>query len=85
MMGVFAELERNMISQRVKSGIINAKTKGKTLGRPVTTTENIPPIFFKHYPKYKNGTINKIEFSRICNFSYPTIYKYLNIVEKGVN
>ena len=32
MMGVFSELERNMISQRVKSGLQNAKAKGKQLG-----------------------------------------------------
>ncbi len=29
MMAVFAEMERNMISQRVKSGMRNAKAKGK--------------------------------------------------------
>ena len=38
MMGVFSELERNMISQRVKSGLKNAKAKGKQLGRPTTST-----------------------------------------------
>ena len=83
MMGVFSELERNIISQRVKSGIDNAKAKGKTIGRPVTTADDIPNVFYKHYPKYKNGEINKKEFSRLCSLSYPTIYKYLNIVEKS--
>lgn len=82
MMGVFAELERNIISERVKSGIANAKSKGKTLGRPTTKLENIPNIFLKHYPKYKNNEINKMELSRICNLSYPTIYKYIRIVEQ---
>ncbi len=82
MMGVFSELERNIISQRVKSGMENAKAKGKIIGRPVTTAEDIPNIFYKHYPKYKNGEINKKEFSRLCNLSYPTIYKYLGIVER---
>lgn len=82
MMGVFAELERNIISERVKSGIANAKSKGKILGRPITTLENIPTIFLKHYPKYKNNEINKMELSRICNLSYPTIYKYIRIVEQ---
>lgn len=81
MMGVFAELERNMISQRVKSGMENAKCKGKTIGRPTTTADNIPSIFYKHYPKYKKGEINKKDFSRLCSLSYPTIYKYLNMVE----
>ncbi len=81
MMGVFSELERNMISQRVKSGMANAMAKGKVIGRPATTADDIPAIFYKHYPKYKNGEINKAEFSRLCGLSYPTIYKYLNIVE----
>ncbi|MGN0319231.1 MAG: recombinase family protein [Lachnospira sp.] len=82
MMGVFSELERNIISQRVKSGMENAKTKGKIIGRPATTADDIPNVFYKHYPKYKNGEINKKEFSRLCDLSYPTIYKYLSIVEK---
>jgi len=81
MMGVFSELERNIISQRVKSGMENAKAKGKTIGRPATTADDIPNVFYKHYPKYKNGEINKMEFSRLCSLSYPTIYKYLNIIE----
>ena len=43
MMGVFSELERNMISQRVKSGLQNAKAKGKQLGRPSTCSTSIIP------------------------------------------
>jgi hypothetical protein len=34
MMGVFAEFERAMIRERVKSGLERAKAQGKTLGRP---------------------------------------------------
>jgi len=81
MTGVFAELERNIISQRVKSGMQNAKAKGKVIGRPSTTEDDIPNAFYKHYPKYKNGEINKKEFSRLCEVSYPTIYRYIFIVE----
>lgn len=81
MMGVFSEMERNIISQRVKSGMDNAKAKGKSIGRPTVTADSIPVIFYKHYPKYKKGQINKKEFSRLCNLSYPTIYKYLSIIE----
>lgn len=79
--GVFAELERNIISQRVKSGMVNAAAKGKAIGRPKTSADDIPNIFYKHYPKYKNGEINKKEFSRLCGLSYPTVYKYLRIAE----
>ena len=81
MMGVFSEIERNITSQRVKSGMGNAKLKGKKIGRPTVTADDIPGIFYKHYPKYKKGEINKKEFSRLCSLSYPTIYKYLHIVE----
>ena len=81
MMGVFSEMERNIISQRVKSGMDNAKAKVKAVGRPTVTADSIPGIFYKHYPKYKNGEINKKEFSRLCDLSYPTIYKYLKIIE----
>ena len=38
MMGVFAEFERAMIRERVKSGLERAKAQGKTLGRPPIDT-----------------------------------------------
>ncbi len=82
MMGVFSEMERNMIRQRVKSGMENAKANGKIIGRPQKTADDLPAIFYRHYPKYKNGEINKKELSRLCNLSYPTIYKYLALIEK---
>lgn len=81
MMGVFSELERNMIRQRVKSGMENAKSKGKKIGRPVVTADDIPSAFYKHYPKYRQGLISKKDLSRLCELSYPTVYKYLRIVE----
>ena len=81
MMGVFSELERNIISQRVKSGLQNAKAKGVAIGRPATSEDTIPSTFFKYYPKYKRGEINKAEFARLGSVSYPTIFKYIYIVE----
>jgi DNA invertase Pin-like site-specific DNA recombinase len=34
MLGVFAEFERSIIQERVKSGLARARAKGRTLGRP---------------------------------------------------
>ena len=51
MWGVFAEMERNIISQRVCSGMKNAAAKGKKIGRPQTTSENLPDRFWKYYQK----------------------------------
>lgn len=81
MMGVFAELERNMISSRVKSGMANAREKGKKIGRPNTSIEDIPTKFLKHYPKYKSKAVNVTELARLCNMSRTTIYKYIRILE----
>ena len=83
MSGVFAELERNIISQRVKSGMQNAKAKGKVLGRPQTTADDIPSVFMKHYPKYEAEEINVTEFARLCSMSRTTIYKYLKLIENN--
>lgn len=81
MWGVFSEMERKMIQSRIKYGIENARSKGKVLGRPKTTSENIPDIFYRYYSKYKNNQINIMEFSKLCNLSRTTIYKYISITE----
>jgi DNA invertase Pin-like site-specific DNA recombinase len=39
MLGVFAEFERAMIRERVKSGLERARAHGKTLGRPPIKAE----------------------------------------------
>lgn len=82
MWGVFSEMERDIISQRVKSGMENAKAKGKKIGRPKTSTDDIPSVFLKYYPMYKNGNLTKKGLSRICELSYPSVYKYLKILEE---
>lgn len=85
MMGVFAEMERNMISERVKSGIANARAKGKVVGRPRTISDNLPYSFIKFYPKYKGKDINKIELARLCKVSRQSIYKYIRIYEENMS
>ena len=81
MWGVFAEMERDMISARVKSGMQNAAAKGVKLGRPSTNKENLPLCFLKYYPMYKTGDINITEFSRLSEVSRKSIYKYIKIAE----
>ena len=81
MSGVFAELELRIIRERVKSGMANAKAKGSPIGRPRTTKDNIPSSFYKYYPTYKSGNINKAELGRLSALSRNTINKYIEIVE----
>lgn len=81
MSAVFAELELSIIRARVKSGMDNARAKGRRIGRPETTADNIPAIFFRHYPQYKSGALNKAELARVCDLSRPTIDKYIKLAE----
>ena len=81
MWGVFAEMERNIISQRVKSGMKNAAAKSKRIGRPVTTKDNLPDKFWKYYQMYKARNINISEMARIMNCSRASVYKYIKIAE----
>ena len=81
MMSVFAQMEREITIQRIKSGMENAKAKGKHIGRYKTTENDIPAVFFRYYPQYANGTINLSEFARLTKLSRNSIYKYLKIVE----
>ena len=80
MSAVFAELELSIIRARVKSGMANAKAKGKKIGRPQTTREDIPGIFLKHYAAFMDGKMNVSELARVCKLSRPTVYKYLKLI-----
>ena len=83
MMGVFAEMERAMIRQRVKSGMENAKAKGVAIGRPTITVDNLPPLFLKHYPKYTAKQINQVELARLCGKSRQCVGKYIKIYKQA--
>ena len=79
--GIFAELELSMIRARVSSGMANAKAKGVKIGRPQITAEEIPFVFYRHYPAFKNGSLNVSELARVCNLSRTTVYKYISILK----
>ena len=81
MSAVFAELELSIIRARVRSGMQNAKAKGKQVGRRPTTKEDIPAIFYRHYPTYAAKKMNVSELARVCELSRPTVYKYLRLIE----
>ena len=80
MSAVFAEMELSIIRARVRSGMQNAKAKGRKIGRPRVTKEDIPAIFYKHYPAFVSGELNVSELARVCELSRPTVYKYLSLL-----
>ena len=85
MSGVFAELELRIIRNRVKSGMANAKAKGARIGRPQATADDIPAVFYRHYPAFQKKQLNVSELARVCDLSRTTVYKYLNLLESKVS
>ena len=81
MAGVFSQLELAMIRERVRSGMANAKAKGKQIGRPRLVIDDLPADFLRHYPAYKKGQLNVSELARVCDLSRTTTYKYISIIE----
>ena len=77
MSGIFAELELSMIRARVRSGMENARAKGAQIGRPQATVDDIPAVFLRHYPAFKNKQLNVSELARVCDLSRTTVYKYI--------
>lgn len=83
--GVFGELELAMIRARVRSGVANAKAKGKRLGRPPVTHDNIPDSFFRYFSRFQAGEINVTELARLAQISRPTAYRYIAAVQGAKN
>ena len=81
MAGVFSQLELAMIRARVRSGMENARAKGRQIGRPQVSKEDIPATFLRHYPAYKSKQLNVSELARVCDISRTTVYKYLGLLE----
>ena len=81
MAGVFSQLELAMIRSRVRSGMENARAKGRQIGRPQVSKEDIPATFLRHYPAFKNKQLNVSELARVCDISRTTVYKYIGLLE----
>ena len=81
---VFAELEKNLISERVKSGLQNAREKGKELGRPKLSLEAVKADtkFMRAYDLYKEGKLKKIDVHKMTGYSRVTIDKYIKMLEE---
>ena len=71
--------ERFSKKRSVSSGV---RLERKKIGRPLTTLDDIPDLFFMYYPQYEADEISVSEFARRCKLSRPSIYKYTRIVRE---
>jgi DNA invertase Pin-like site-specific DNA recombinase len=76
--GLFAEIERDLISERTKEGLAAAKAKGKLLGRPKGTLgkskldgkeEEIRDLLRKE--------VSKASIAKIFEISRPALYSFI--------
>ena len=73
MCGVFAEFERGMIRERVKSGQDRAKSQGKHIGRPSNLNDGL--VHSVKYMRDQGVGIRKI--ARDLKIGVSTVYKVL--------
>ena len=85
-LGAVAEMERELIVERVNEGIRKAKkygTKnGVPFGRPKRT---IPDNFIKYYKKWIAKDITAVEFARLMKLGRTTLYRYIDQYKKDLN
>lgn len=81
--GVFAEMERRMISERVKSGIANAWENDVSVGRPRITKSRLPKDFWQFYDKYKAHETTAVQFAILIGVSESSIYRYMRIADSS--
>ena len=75
--GLFAEIERDLISERTKRGLIAAKNKGKLLGRPKGSGKSkLDQFKLEIEALLKNGS-SKTFIAKRYKTSLPNFYKWL--------
>jgi DNA invertase Pin-like site-specific DNA recombinase len=76
--GLFAEIERDLISQRTKQGLAAARAKGKLLGRPKGTGKSkLDPFKLEIEALLQNGS-SKTFIAKRYKTSLPNFYNWLN-------
>lgn len=70
MMGVFAEFERSMIRERVKSGMARAKAQGKRLGKPAVPQAKVEAV----RAELARGT-GVVKTGRLCGVGTYTVQR----------
>lgn len=68
MLSTFAEFERDMIRERVKAGIANAREQGKPHGRPKTASNKLAKIL-----ELKSEGLNNSHIARELKISRPSV------------
>lgn len=78
MFSLFAEIERDLISERTKEGLARARAEGKLLGRPKGSLgKSKLDGKEKEIKRYLAKGVNKANIARIYDVSWPTITNFI--------
>jgi len=73
-----AQMEREIIVERVREGIEKAKRYGTKSGIPIGRPfPELPDSFEKYYIKMQSGEITKVEFAKLLGISRATAYRWI--------
>ena len=72
LLSVFAEFEREILRERIRAGLVEARLKGKHLGRPVTVGKNAAQI-----RKLHRAGISKAEIARRLDIGRTSVRRIL--------
>jgi putative DNA-invertase from lambdoid prophage Rac len=72
MLGIFAAFERDVLRERVKSGLEHARAKGKVLGRPTTARDKTDRIL-----KLAAEGFNKSQIAQRLHIGRASVYRAL--------
>jgi len=73
MLAVFAEFEREILSERVRAGIAQARSNGKTLGGPVSAANKASEV----RSLYKKEKLTKSEIARRLGIGRSSVRRIL--------
>ena len=73
-MGAFAQLEKNLIRERTRSGLESARARGRQGGRPETISRNKKEEAYKMYVANEK-TVDEI--ATLLGMSRMTLYRYI--------
>lgn len=83
--GAFAEFERNLIVERTKAGLEEAKKRGVQFGRRKGLTLEGEQKAKAVKELYLTGKLRPVEICNILNISTGTMYRYLRIEGVSLN
>lgn len=75
--GLFAEIERDLISERTKQGMLAAKLKGRLIGRPKGTSKSILDGKEDEIQELLNKKISKSSIAKLLGVSRGCLYKFI--------